>query len=86
MFDTRTSVSGESFRALTRMLPGQAFETIIHRQTKLEELPSMHQPIQIYAPNSRGAEQYSSLADEVLQRLDIPVKVPPLTVVGKKGK
>lgn len=85
MFDTRTSVSGESFRALTRMLPGKAFETIIHRQTKLEELPSMHQPIQIYAPNSRGAEQYSALADEVLQRLDIPVKVPPLTVVGKKG-
>ncbi|HEV7860565.1 MAG TPA: ParA family protein, partial [Pyrinomonadaceae bacterium] len=53
LYDTRTSVSGASFRTLTQMLPGQTFETIIHRQTKLEEAPSMHQPIQLYAPNSR---------------------------------
>jgi chromosome partitioning protein len=69
MYDTRTSVAGASFKTLTQMLPGQTFETIIHRQTKLEEAPSMHQPIQLYAPNSRGAEQYSALADEVLKRL-----------------
>lgn len=84
MFDTRTSVSGESFHALTRMLPDKAFEAIIHRQTKLEELASMHQPIQIYAPNSRGAEQYAALADEVLQRLDEPMKAPSLAVIGKR--
>lgn len=84
MFDARTSVSGESFKALTKMMPDKAFETIIHRQTKLEELPSMHQPIQIYAPNSRGAEQYASLTDEVLTRLSIPVKASPLSVVRKR--
>lgn len=71
MYDTRTSVSGASFRTLTQMLPGQTFETIIHRQTKLEEAPSMHQPIQLYAPNSRGAEQYSSLAEEMLRRFGL---------------
>jgi chromosome partitioning protein len=71
MYDTRTSVSGASFRTLTQMLPGQTFETIIHRQTKLEEAPSMHQPIQLYAPNSRGAEQYSALAEEMLKRFGL---------------
>jgi chromosome partitioning protein len=71
LYDTRTSVSGASFRTLTQMLPGQTFETIIHRQTKLEEAPSMHQPIQLYAPNSRGAEQYSALADEILRRFGL---------------
>lgn len=71
LYDTRTSVSGASFRTLTEMLPGQTFETIIHRQTKLEEAPSMHQPIQLYAPNSRGAEQYSALADEILKRFGL---------------
>lgn len=84
MFDARTSVSGESFKALTKMMPDKAFETIIHRQTKLEELPSMHQPIQIYAPNSRGAEQYASLTDEVLTRLSVPAKASPLSVVRKR--
>jgi len=84
MFDARTSVSGESFKALTKMMPDKAFETIIHRQTKLEELPSMHQPIQIYAPTSRGAEQYASLTDEVLTRLSVPVKASPLSMVGKR--
>ena len=75
LYDTRTSVSGASYRALTQMLPDKTFETIIHRQTKMEEAPSMHQPIQLYAPNSRGAEQYAALADEVLARLNVGAKV-----------
>lgn len=74
LYDTRTSVSGASYRALTQMLPDKTFETIIHRQTKMEEAPSMHQPIQLYAPNSRGAEQYAALADEVLARLKVSAK------------
>ena len=74
LYDTRTSVSGASYRALTQMLPDKTFETVIHRQTKMEEAPSMHQPIQLYAPNSRGAEQYAALADEVLARLKVSAK------------
>jgi chromosome partitioning protein len=84
MYDTRTSVSGASFRALREMLPDKTFETIIHRQTKLEEAPSMHQPIQLYSPNSRGAEQYAALADEVLARLKFNSKTHHLRVM--KGK
>ncbi len=81
LFDTRTSVSGESFRALTQMMPDKTFETIIHRQTKLEELPALHMPIQLYAPNSRGAEQYTALADEVLVKLNLSSHSPKLSIV-----
>lgn len=81
LYDTRTSVSGASYRALTEMMPEKCFETIIHRQTKLEEAPSMHQPIQLYSPSSRGAEQYASLTDEVLTRLKVSGKHSKLAVV-----
>jgi len=84
LYDTRTSVSGQSFRALKEMLPKETFETIIHRQTKLEELASMHQPIQLYAPGSRGAEQYAALADEVMNRLNIGKKASHLHAVRSK--
>jgi chromosome partitioning protein len=81
IYDTRTSVAGASFKALTEMLPDKTFEQIIHRATKLEESPSMHQPVQLYAPNSRGAEQYAALADEILARLGVSAKNAPLKVV-----
>lgn len=84
MYDTRTAVSGASYRALLEILPDKTFETIIHRQTKLEEAPSMHQPIQLYAPNSRGAEQYAALADEVLARLKFNTKSPHLRVMTSR--
>jgi chromosome partitioning protein len=87
LYDTRTSVSGASYRALTQMLPDKTFETIIHRQTKMEEAPSMHQPIQLYAPNSRGAEQYAALADEVLPRLKVGAKAGSRTrLTAVQGK
>jgi chromosome partitioning protein len=81
IYDTRVSVAGASFRALTEMMPDKALETIIHRATKLEEAPSMHQPIQLYAPNSRGAEQYSLLCDEVLTKLGVSAKPANLKAV-----
>ena len=63
------------------MMPDKTFETIIHRQTKLEELPALHMPIQLYAPNSRGAEQYTALADEVLLKLNLSSHSPKLSIV-----
>jgi chromosome partitioning protein len=81
IYDTRVSVAGASFRALTEMMPDKAMETIIHRATKLEEAPSMHQPIQVYAPNSRGAEQYSLLCDEVLSKLGVSARPTNLKAV-----
>lgn len=82
IYDTRTTVSGASFRGLTEKLPNKTFEAIIHRTTKLEEAPSMHQPIQLYAPSSRAVEQYGQLAEEILGRLEMSAKGSPLKVVS----
>lgn len=84
MFDKRTGVAGTSLQALSSMFPNKVFETIIHRQTKLEECPSMHQPIQLYAPNTRGAENYADLTTEILQRLDVK-NTKHLSIVGGKS-
>lgn len=81
IYDTRVGVAGASYRGLTEKLPDKTFETIIHRTAKLEEAPSMHQPIQFYAPGSRAAEQYSSLADEMLKRLGVSAKGSSLRVL-----
>lgn len=81
IYDTRVSVAGASYRALTEMMPDKALETIIHRATKLEEAPSMHQPIQLYAPNNRACEQYSQLCDEVLSKLGVSAKATSLKAV-----
>jgi chromosome partitioning protein len=69
LFDGRTSVSAESFRSLKGRYGEKVFETIIHRNVKLEESPAFHQPVQLYAPASRGAVLYGELTDEVLKRL-----------------
>jgi chromosome partitioning protein len=69
LFDSRTSVSAESYRALKQRYPAQIFETIIHRNVKLEEAPAFNQPVQLYAPNSRGALLYAELTDETLARM-----------------
>lgn len=74
MFDQRTAVSAASYQALTDALGAQCFKTIINRSSKLEEAPATHQPIQLYAPNSRAAEQYRELALEFVKKLKMPAK------------
>ena len=46
----------------------QTFQTRIRRNIRLAEAPSFGQSIFQYAPTSNGAEDYRSLADEILQR------------------
>ena len=45
------------------------FNTIIHRNTRLSEAPSAGESIISYDADSRGAQDYLALADEVNTRL-----------------
>ena len=47
------------------------FKTHIRRNIKLAECPSFGQTIFDYAPNSNGAEDYASLAEEILAMPDV---------------
>jgi cellulose biosynthesis protein BcsQ len=44
----------------------KVFESIIPRNVKLSEAPSHGLPINMYAPTSKGAVAYGTLADEVI--------------------
>jgi chromosome partitioning protein len=83
MFDKRMNVSGNSLLELREKSGDRLFTTVIHTQAKLEESPFVHQPIQVYAPNTRGALQYSELTDEILERIGAAAKAPLLSVVQK---
>jgi chromosome partitioning protein len=74
MFDARTGISAASYQALVDSLPEKIFKTIINRSSKLEEAPATHQPIQLYAPNSRAAAQYGELGGEILKALKMSSK------------
>lgn len=83
MFDKRMNVSGASLLELKEKSGDLAFSTVIHAQAKLEESPFVHQPIQVYAPNTRGAQQYAELTDEILERVGMAANAPHLSVVQK---
>jgi cellulose biosynthesis protein BcsQ len=69
MFDGRTNLSADVAAEARRHLGDRVFETVIPRSVRLSEAPSHGQPIARYAPASRGAEAYRSLAAELQERL-----------------
>lgn len=71
MFDTRLSVHGAMHQQTQEKFNELVFDTIVHSNSKLVESPAFNRPIQIYAPHSRGAQNYGALTDEILSRLGL---------------
>ena len=67
MFDARTNLSIQVVDEVKKFFGAKVFGTIIPRNVRLSEAPSFGQPIIEYDKNSRGAECYLELADEVIQ-------------------
>lgn len=68
MYDARTTLSSDVAAEVRRHLNGTVYETIVPRSVRLAEAPSYGRPIARYSPESRGAQAYAALAQEVLQR------------------
>ena len=79
LYDAGTRLGGEVIDDLDKYFDGRrhpnapwaharVFRTRIRRNIRLAECPSFGQSIIQYAPTSRGAEDYASLAAEVLGR------------------
>jgi chromosome partitioning protein len=68
MFDSRTNLSDQVAAEVKRFFGSRVFETIIPRSVRLAEAPSHGKPITVYDPNSRGAQAYQALAQEVITR------------------
>jgi len=41
------------------------FDTVIHKDVRLAEAPSAHEPVFTYAPDSKGAAEHKILAEEI---------------------
>ncbi len=87
-YDARTKISKESFRKLVDLSHARnfyVFDTIINQDTKLEASPDANQPIQLFAPESRGADEYEKLGAELLERLEFSTGKGSLKLVGEKA-
>ena len=68
MYDSRTNLSAEVAAEVKRHLHDAVFETIIPRSVRLSEAPSHGLPIALYRPESKGAEAYRRVAEELRAR------------------
>jgi chromosome partitioning protein len=67
MFDVRTSLSNEVVKRIKDKFHDKLFNSVIRESTKLAECPISGQPITLYAPESRGTQDYMDLAKEVIE-------------------
>jgi chromosome partitioning protein len=66
MYDRRNNICRVILDQMQKGLNSIMLDTIIEIDTKLRESPAFGQPITQYAPTTRGAEQYRSLAQELM--------------------
>jgi chromosome partitioning protein len=70
LLDQRNRTHRDIHEQLDRTFGLGLFKTIIEIDTKLRESPILGLPITQYKPNSRGALQYRSLAEELIQYVE----------------
>jgi chromosome partitioning protein len=68
LYDSRTNLSQEVLDEIRAHFGDRVFSTVVRSNVKLAEAPSHGKHILDYAPDSRGAEDYRSLAGEVIAR------------------
>ncbi len=68
MYDTRLRMANMVMETVKAELSDNIFNTVIHRNSKIGEAPSVGQPVIIYDVKSKGAKNYLNLADEFLKQ------------------
>lgn len=66
MYDARTSISKEILQGIREYFGDKVFASAIHFNIKLVESSMVGVPVFIHTPASRGAQEYMSLAKEVM--------------------
>jgi len=66
MFDRRNRISRLIFEQIQQRMSDLMFKTVIEVDVKLKESPVFGKPITLYAPSTRGAQQYGALATELM--------------------
>jgi chromosome partitioning protein len=75
MYDGRLRLSNQVVSEVRRHFEDLVFNTIIHRNSRLSEAPSVGKPVILYDANSKGSMNYLNLAKEILQKNNL-TKIP----------
>lgn len=76
MFDARNNLSQQVSEQLARHFGDKVFQTVIPRNVRLAEAPSHGLPGLSYDRNSRGAQAYLALSQELVERLEPATATP----------
>ena len=68
MFNSRLRLSNQVYNEVKKHFRELVFETVIQRNIRLGEAPSMGIPALMYDAESTGAKNYLALAEEILSR------------------
>src|SRR5687768_5393996 len=71
MYDGRLRLCNQVVGEVRRHFEDLVFSTIIHRNSRLSEAPSVGKPVILYDANSKGSMNYLNLAKEILQKNDM---------------
>ncbi|GAC1589751.1 MAG: AAA family ATPase [Chitinophagaceae bacterium] len=71
MYDGRLRLCNQVVSEVRKHFDEMVFSTIIHRNSKISEAPSVGKPVILYDAVSKGAMNYLNLAKEVLQKNDM---------------
>jgi chromosome partitioning protein len=74
MYDTRLRLSHQVVEEVKKYFGNKVYDTIIHRNVRLSEAPSHSKPVILYDASSVGAQNYISLASELIHRNDLDKK------------
>jgi chromosome partitioning protein len=66
MYDQRNLVSRQVLESLQDHFSENMFDTIIRIDTRIRESAMVGEPIQMYAPKTRAADEYRALAQEII--------------------
>jgi len=68
MHDRRTSLGRDIQTQINKVFGTKVFKTVISKNVRLEESPAYRESIFSFAPDSKGASDYYSLCEEVIDR------------------
>jgi chromosome partitioning protein len=63
--ESRTKLSRQIQRQMREFFGDLVFNTVIHKDVRLAEAPSAHEPVFTYAPDCKGALEHKILAEEI---------------------
>jgi chromosome partitioning protein len=78
MHDPRLNLSRQVAADAREFFGDKVYQTVIPRNVRLAEAPSFGQPIFEYDRSSAASQAYQRVAEEICQRLDLPVPAEDL--------